>query len=1231
MQTLRALSEKLLQAAADELLDASLELLSQRISDEDVRYIVATAWETGEAISLRELLSDGKLESFVESTCTTKEQDALLLQLRSWLGEGRRSPDDPERLVTIRPLPREVSAIKAWAEEFDVAGELGRPAAEVLRPSLACAPGSTLLDELLASSSPARKTSMLSGSKVSDEARAYLLDEAAAQAAFGARAALWRTPLPEPPLRLLTERLRSFVTGVDLLALHAVRFVPARPVEVSLESGVALAMLVAAPEQGPTAVRMFLSGFEQRPLTGECDQCRQELCIHVRVLGARLFDACLARDDRLHSVLLQLAGTPSWKRFLAEISPEDESAKRTRDHLAFVLRIEDERASIAVRLARSHETRGKLGNASKLIRSSACADRDRPALEAMIQAQRSLSAPFVPADMTLWRTLAEHPFVELEASKECVRIVEQSVEVRLVEQPEGLLPLVLLAGQPVAHGARPSNVSYLLAHAAQEHVLAVSALTPALRRLLAALANFRGVLPPESYPMLAPWLASLRKVARVASPAALQGTERPVLEKLLLRVSPSYDEGVDIALSMRALPLGPLWPPGQGPELSHGLVDGEPAFARRDLARERQLAQRVLEALGVRDLLRGDAFSYRADSNDRALEILSRAAQLADVLDIEWAEHAPRLNIAASIKSADLKVDMFKKGEWFSIDGWAHTPAGDIAVGRLLEAARRGERFVRIEGQSYVEIEQDLFARLRAAQLCVMDLSHTPSLPAAAVPFWLQQLSESDASDADSRAWLARLRERNAVVEFADEKLRARLREYQWTGVSFMLERSRWARGVCLADEMGLGKTIQAICVLVARAALGPAVVVAPTSLVSNWQSELEKFAPNLRCLIYRGAKRKKQLAELAADSVLITSYDLLLRDREQFESHTLATLVVDEAQMIKNARSLRARAVLGLSASFRIALSGTPIENRLGDLWSLSQLVAPQLLGSWNRFRARFAVPIERYEDGERAAALRALMAPFILRRTKREVLSELPQRTEVIHRIELSPAEHTLYRAAVRDARRALGKRKRHEATRTLQILAELTRLRLLACHPRLVIDDQRATSSKLKAFIALVSDLVPRGHRMLVFSQFTRHLALVREALDGLPIPYLYLDGATPGAQRSALVAQFQESQIPLFLISLKAGGTGLNLTAADYVIHLDPWWNPSAEDQASDRAHRIGQTKPVTIVKLVSQDTIEEKVLALHGHKRRLSSSVLDGDPVLEIDASMFEELLEASKP
>jgi SNF2 family DNA or RNA helicase len=333
--------------------------------------------------------------------------------------------------------------------------------------------------------------------------------------------------------------------------------------------------------------------------------------------------------------------------------------------------------------------------------------------------------------------------------------------------------------------------------------------------------------------------------------------------------------------------------------------------------------------------------------------------------------------------------------------------------------------------------------------------------------------------------------------------------------------------------------------------------------------------------------------------------------------------VVLDEAQAIKNADTKRAQAVQGLQAGFRLALTGTPVENYLGELWSLFSFVNPAMLGSRDGFQKRFARPIERDKDPHARQALRALIRPFLLRRTKAAVLSELPPRTEQTLSIEMGDTERAFYEALRQQALERIAALDAPQGNRKIQILAEITRLRRACCNPALIDQAAGIPSGKLAAFLDLVDELRRNRHRALVFSQFTGHLHLIRAALDARDVRYLYLDGSTPANERERLVAEFQSGTADLFLISLRAGGTGLNLTAADYVVHLDPWWNPAVEDQASDRAHRIGQERPVTVYRLVMQDSIEQQILGLHRDKRDLATDLLEGS---ETTARLTEEAL-----
>jgi SNF2 family DNA or RNA helicase len=413
---------------------------------------------------------------------------------------------------------------------------------------------------------------------------------------------------------------------------------------------------------------------------------------------------------------------------------------------------------------------------------------------------------------------------------------------------------------------------------------------------------------------------------------------------------------------------------------------------------------------------------------------------------------------------------------------------------------------------------------------------------------------------------------------------------------------------------MGLGKTVQALGVLLERGSGGPALVVAPTSVGDNWVRETEKFTPGLRALLYRDSDRAALIEAAGENDLVIVSYQLLQRDAKRFASRAWHTLVLDEAQFIKNSQTKTSQAVRQLEADWRIGLSGTPLENHLGELWSLFRTISPGLLGSWERFRTRFADPIERHKDDERRQSLARLVRPFILRRTKNTVLKELPPRTEITLKAELSVAERKRYedtRMAALAELSGAGEEAQQAGQKRIRTLAWLTRLRQLACHPRLVDATWAKSSAKLDLLMSLIEELRDGEHRALVFSQFVKHLSVIREKLDELGVTYQYLDGSTPAKERQRRVDAFQAGEGDLFLISLKAGGTGLNLTGADYVIHLDPWWNPAVEDQATDRAHRIGQERPVTVYRLVAEATIEEQILALHADKRELVAGVLDG--------------------
>ena len=468
------------------------------------------------------------------------------------------------------------------------------------------------------------------------------------------------------------------------------------------------------------------------------------------------------------------------------------------------------------------------------------------------------------------------------------------------------------------------------------------------------------------------------------------------------------------------------------------------------------------------------------------------------------------------------------------------------------------------------------------------------------------------------RGFAQRLRDiKNFSVE-APEGLNANLRPYQLEGLSWMQSLRQLEVGGVLADDMGLGKTLQTLAHILCEKNAGrldrPAMIVMPTSLIPNWLDEAAHFTPQLKVLALYGATRKKYFAHLNDYDVILTTYALLPKDIEHLAKLPLHLLVLDEAQYIKNPGSKATQAACELVARQRLCLSGTPLENHLGELWSLFHFLLPGWLGDVKTFNRDYRVPIERQGSNERLQHLNARIKPFLLRRTKEQVATELPPKTEIIHWVDLNEAQRDVYETM----RLAMDKKVRDEITRKgvgrsqIIILEALLKLRQVCCDLRLVSDTppkKGSTSGKLDSLMLMLEELFAEGRRILLFSQFTSMLGLIEAELKMRKVPYAILTGQT--RDRRTPVKDFQSGKLQIFLISLKAGGVGLNLTEADTVIHYDPWWNPAAENQATDRAYRIGQEKPVFVYKMIARGTVEEKIQHLQQEKSDLAAGVLDG--------------------
>ena len=560
--------------------------------------------------------------------------------------------------------------------------------------------------------------------------------------------------------------------------------------------------------------------------------------------------------------------------------------------------------------------------------------------------------------------------------------------------------------------------------------------------------------------------------------------------------------------------------------------------------------------------------------------------------------------------------------------------ADDLPLSELhavLSSYRQRKRYYQLRDGSFVDLEAvDLGEASRLADELGLSASELAS-GEVTVPsykaFLLDALMSDEEKDASFEECLEDFRSVDAEAYEPPASLAGRLRPYQTAGFRWLSALADMGFGGVLADEMGLGKSVQVISLLLARRGRGQTLIVCPASLVYNWVAEFQKFAPQMDVAAVAGdAKDRRRVRDERWHEVLITSYDLLRRDIEDYAGVRLWCVVLDEAQYIKNHQTLAARAVKALDARHRLALTGTPVENRLSELWSIFDFLMPGLLGGYERFRERYELPIGEGDD-DAAATLRAAIGPFILRRLKADVLDDLPEKLEETRFARFDTDQQHAYDGQVVRIRAMLdGESEETFRQNKLLILKELTRIRQICCDPSLLFEGYQGGSAKREACLELIRSAIEGEHRMLVFSQFTSMLALLQEDLEREGIPYYLITGATPKQERLRLVKAFNEGTVPVFLISLKAGGTGLNLTGADVVIHYDPWWNAAAQDQATDRAHRIGQEKRVTVYKLIAKDTIEEKICELQEKKHDLAEAILTGESI-SIGQMTKEELLE----
>ena len=749
---------------------------------------------------------------------------------------------------------------------------------------------------------------------------------------------------------------------------------------------------------------------------------------------------------------------------------------------------------------------------------------------------------------------------------------------------------------------------------------------PVQRDILANLLNI-GSFPATALSAIRRTISSLEGILEVRSSLSgmaviptLRGSAR-----LDLRISPlKKEEGYELEISTAPYEEGDLrCEPGQGAEDIYDDSGGEPRFIRRDIQLEfdnfSEFSDFIVHEL---ELEAEDDYHYNLHSSESLLGILTWAYDNRDKCFVEWPE-GRALRFRGDVKSGNVEITVKSGVNWFEVEGEIFIGKDKYNLDEILKAMKESDvkGYVKLGDKDYVRMSGTLRKHLEAIdEMMSAKAGKNQVVPIYRVGHLAKILGDEGGlhgtMDEGFKNLLNKMQQAYDSTPEVPPALKATLRDYQKEGYVWMKRLDAWGAGACLADDMGLGKTIQTLAFILSKADEGPSLVVAPKSVVPNWDIETARFAPGLNVTVLNDVSNREDcIAAAGPGDLILATYGVLATESEVLSGKKWNVICLDEAHQIKNRNTKVSAAAMALDGASRIILTGTPIQNHLGELWNLFQFINPGLLGQWSDFKARY---MHGETDEGHREFLRDLVQPFILRRTKEEVLDELPEKIVYEQMVELSGEEMQVYEALRKYVEDRVGSDKDKKTTPggdepvKIDFFAELTKLRLAALSLSLIYDDWKLGSSKTEALMGLLDQIsAVEGNQVIVFSQFTSYLAQVKAMLDRKGLRYLYLDGQTDLDERREVVEQFQNGDCPLFLASLKAGGLGLNLTAANYVILLDPWWNPAIESQAMDRAHRIGQMRTVTVIRLIARHTIEEKILRLHESKLQLCEDMLDG--------------------
>ena len=1203
-------------------IDATLSEIYLEITDSVACDVIQEIQNRVGDKGLRHILRSPVAERVFWVELSQAQRNAFLKAIRAWAARERKSGDRGQAdgwewdgsSLKAEELPNIRSKLQTWAEKWHVESLLQDTGA-VLAPLLDFEPewgDETVEDLVLARPDPDSKLVGRERIAAKEAARRYLSEQARIKSV--ANIVSERTPLyDDAPYRAYLEQLESMIR-----ANHA-RVTP-RSAIVTMSDDPPRLKLFFAVGDDETAHGNVTETVELLFMDGDLRIGRHSSSPALGAYACEIAaDILTNKKHPLHNEFRTATERSSWDRFVSKLTDEQQEINSANVRLTWRVSSAD-----PIDIQPAVQKRGARGWSKGKVISMADVENDFPVLayqdEAVMRAlncdwdHNGGSAKNIFAALD---ALSEHPLVFSAADPtQRVRIDHEPLTV-IVRKDEIDYTLELRIADQAIDAEELRNQSAVIRYIDDKFRLVE--LAPATQRFIRALASYPARLPEPVAKRIVHAMSKLEPGVRVVVPALEIASDQEAESRPLVRIE-KLSGHYRFRVRVRPLAEGAVYEPGRGPSRAFGLVDGRWTIADRNFEKEERSASEVNNTVGLNHLRRGSDQAgeyYDGDELEQVLRVVHALG--AHQIETEWLSDS-EVNVVSGGQSS-MKLRAFSSERWFAVEGEVQVSGEMVALSALVDAISNGNEFVEVGKGKFARIEDDIRQQLEALSDRAYSTDEGLAIGRAQLVDVVSEGNIEIELDSAGKAAVESFRQLATFSATLPSGFKGELRAYQHDGYQWLARLARTGLGAVLADEMGLGKTIQALALILDRAPEGPSLVVAPTSLIDQWTSESNKFSPELNVLQYHAPDRAKQLDKLGPYTVLVTSYDIMRRDTDLLAEHSFQVVVYDEAQFLKNSRSSRAKAARALRAEFSLASTGTPLENSLEELWSLFNLVQPGLLGPGRDFAKRFVQPIEQHGDNARLKRLRKRIAPFVLRRKKIDVLPELPPRTMSERFIELGNEARALYeRERVQAVQSLTSKRGRNQ----IRVLEKLMRLRQIACDPALVYPEFSRASAKTKALLDLVDTLKAGGHRALVFSQFTSYLARVRHELDRRDTNYLYLDGKTPTAQRAVLTKRWQDSEIPLFLISLRAGGTGLNLSAADYVIHLDPWWNPAVENQASDRAHRIGQTKKVTIVRLVAAGTVEERVLELQQRKAALAESALENE--IEIEKLSMEALI-----